>query len=195
MRSNNLTATCLTLSICKLLFDVRLLCLHISWYSRPAFSLSDVCMKTRSNSYHFGRTKCLHKFSVILDCIILYAKSDIYVAINVYNVWINDWAIWASDKRSYKNKKNKKKTKHFQLRNLTKISEFHERTINSLKRNDIEKITVTKPVKWTWHFPSCPEENQLWEKVGCDDRTWKQHFFNTFLFTILAVFWGNKENN
>ena len=35
----------------------------------------------------------------------------------------------------------------FQLRNLTKISEFNERTNNYFQKNDLEKITETKPVK------------------------------------------------
>ena len=47
----------------------------------------------------------------------------------------------------------------FQLSNLTKNSKFNERTSNYLQKMT-EKITETKPVKWTWCFPSCPIENQ-----------------------------------
>ena len=47
----------------------------------------------------------------------------------------------------------------FQLRNLTKISEFNERTNNCFQKNDVEKITETKSVNIC--FPSCPTENQL----------------------------------
>ena len=50
-------------------------------------------------------------------------------------------------------------------------------TYEKQKQKMTEKITATKPVMWTWHFSSCPIENQLWFnffKVGCDDQTWKQ---------------------
>ena len=52
---------------------------------------------------------------------------------------------------------NKNGTMHskFQLRNLTIFFLFNERTNNYLQKNDIEKITETKPVQWTWRFPSC----------------------------------------
>ena len=50
----------------------------------------------------------------------------------------------------------------FQVRYLSKIFEFKERRNNSFQKIDIEKITETKPVRWTWHFPSSPIQNQLW---------------------------------
>ena len=43
--------------------------------------------------------------------------------------------------------KNRTMHSEFQLRNLTNISEFNERTSNYLQKADIEKITETKPVK------------------------------------------------
>ena len=68
---------------------------------------------------------------------------------------------WASDRRSYK--KNGTMHQQFQLRNLTKSSDFNERTNNYLEKNDIEKNSdVNMTFSQLPYMKSVMIKGQLW---------------------------------
>ena len=64
-----------------------------------------------------------------------------------------------SDKRLYKKGDNALQisSQKFKLKNFNLKK---EEIIPSKKMT--EKITETKPIRWTCHFPSSPIQNQLW---------------------------------